>query len=210
MNVTTITKQLEKEYGKPRIMLTYGNTMQLLVAVILSAQCTDTRVNMVTKELFTKYKTAKDFATADVDTFKQEIRSCGFYNMKAKSIIGAAKIIVAKYSGTVPSSMHELLQLPGVARKTANIVLSNAYGIHSGVAVDTHVRRLCYRMGLTTNTDPNKIEQELMKIVPKKEWNTITYLLIEHGRAVCKAPTPICSSCVLQDICPKKGVGKQK
>ncbi len=200
---------LKKEYGEAKISLKSSNHVQLLVAVILSAQCTDKRVNIVTAELFRKYKTASDFAGADLKTFEQEIRPTGFYRNKAKNIINSARIIVKEFNSKVPDTMESLLKLPGVARKTANIILSNAYGKLEGIAVDTHMRRLNYRLGLTKNTDPDKIEQDLMKIVPRRMWNTYTYLIIEHGRAVCKAPVPLCSRCVLNRICPKNGVTKQ-
>ncbi|MBI2175973.1 endonuclease III [Candidatus Woesearchaeota archaeon] len=204
-----VIELLRKEYPKARISLNFSNPVQLLVAVILSAQCTDKRVNIVTAELFRKYKTAADFARADLKTFEQEIRPTGFYRNKAKNIIGSARIIAKEFNRKVPDTMENLLKLPGVARKTANIVLSNAYGKVEGIAVDTHMRRVNYRLGLTKNTDPNKIEQDLMKIIPRKFWNTYTYKVIEHGRAVCRAPVPFCSKCVLNKICPKNGVTKR-
>ncbi len=204
-----VIRLLKKEYGEAKISLNSSNPVQLLVAVILSAQCTDKRVNSVTAGLFSKYKTASDFAGADLKTFEQEIRPTGFYRNKAKNIINSARIIVKEFNGKVPDTMESLLELPGVARKTANIVLSNAYGRNFGIAVDTHVKRLSYRLGLTKNTNPDKIEHDLMKLYEKNMWNKITYLLIEHGRAVCKAPVPLCSRCVLNRICPKNGVTKQ-
>lgn len=200
---------LKKEYGEAKISLNSSNPVQLLVAVILSAQCTDKRVNIVTAGLFRKYKTASDFAGADLKTFEQEIRPTGFYRNKAKNIIDSGRIIANEFNGKVPDTMENLLELPGVARKTANIVLSNAYGKNFGIAVDTHVKRLSYRLGLTKNTNPDKIEQDLMKLYEKNTWNKITYLLIEHGRAVCKAPVPLCSKCVLNRICPKNGVARR-
>ncbi len=201
-----IIRILKKEYKEAKISLNSSNLVQLLVAVILSAQCTDKRVNIVTAKLFRKYKTASDFAGADLKKFEQEIRPTGFYRNKAKNIINSARIIAEEFNGKVPDTMESLLKLPGVARKTANIVLSNAYGKLEGIAVDTHMRRLNYRLGLTKNTDPDKIEQDLMKIVPRKMWNTYTYLIIEHGRAVCKAPVPYCIKCILNKMCPKQGV----
>ena len=204
-----ILKKLKKEYGTATTALKHRNPMQLLVSTILSAQCTDKRVNMVTKELFKKYKTPKDFANAKPEVFEQEIRSTGFYRNKTKNIIGAAKMIVKDFKGKVPDTMEDLIKLPGVARKTANIVLSVAYNKHEGIAVDTHVTRLSYRLGLTKHKNPVKIEQDLMKLVPRKDWDQISLLLIDHGRAVCKAPTPHCSKCFLEKDCPKKGVTKQ-
>ena len=201
---------LNKEYPKAEIALTHENPLELLISVILSAQCTDKRVNIVTKELFKKYKKAEDYAYGDIDDLKQMIRSTGFYNAKAKNIQNTCKIIVKKHNGKVPQTMEELVKLPGVGRKTANIVLSNAFGILEGIAVDTHVKRITYRLGLTRNNDPVKIEQDLMKLLPKKQWNHYTYLIIEHGRAICKAPTPICSKCVLNKECPKVSVDKSK
>lgn len=204
-----VVRLLKNEYPKARISLSFSNPVQLLVAVILSAQCTDKRVNIVTAELFRKYKTASDFAGADLKTLEQEIRPTGFYRNKAKNIINSAGIIVKEFNGKVPDTMEGLLELPGVARKTANIVLSSAYGKVEGIAVDTHMRRVNYRLGLTKNTDPDKIEQDLMKIIQRKFWNTYTYQIIEHGRAVCRAPVPFCSKCVLNRICQKNGVTKR-
>ncbi len=204
-----VIKLLKKEYAKAGISLNFSNPVQLLVAVILSAQCTDKRVNVITNTLFRKYKTAADFARAGLRTLEQEIRPAGFYRNKARNIIASAKIIENEFNGEVPNSMESLLKLPGVARKTANIVLSNAYGKNFGIAVDTHVKRLSYRLGLTKNTNPDKIEQDLVRLYEKSMWNKITYLLIAHGRAVCRAPVPVCSRCVLEKICPKNGVTKQ-
>ena len=172
------------------------------MATILSAQCTDKQVNIVTKSLFKKYKTSEDYANADLTELEQEIRSTGFYRNKAKNIKKAGKLLVEKFSSKVPKTMDELLELPGVARKTANIVLSNAFGVIVGIAVDTHVRRLSQRLGLSENAIPNKIEIDLMEIVPKKEWKRITDLLIFHGRNICIARKPKCSTCVLSEICP--------
>ncbi len=205
-----ILSLLKKQYPNAKISLNFGNNVQLLVAVMLSAQCTDKRVNIVTKSLFGKYRSAKDFANADVKKFEQEIRSTGFYRNKAKSIIEAAKMIQKDFKGKVPDSMEELLKLPGVARKTANVVLGNAYGVVCGIAVDTHCKRVSYRLGLTENTNPEKIEKDLMQILPKKNWFEYNHLAIAHGRAVCKAPIPQCSKCLLNRICPKKGVTKRK
>ncbi len=201
---------LEKKYPRAEIALTHKNPLELLISVILSAQCTDKRVNIVTKKLFKKYRKAEDYAYGDLDKLKEMIRSTGFYNAKAKNIQNACKIIVEKYHGKVPSTMKELISLPGVARKTANIVLSNAFGKIEGIAVDTHVKRISYRLGLTKNTNPVKIEQDLIKVLSKNKWNHFTYLIIEHGRAICKAPIPICSECVFNKECPKVGVIKSK
>lgn len=203
-----VIKLLKKEYPEAKTSLGYGTNMQLLAAVILSAQCTDKRVNMVTTHLFKKYKTAADFASANLNTFKQEIRSTGFYRNKAKNIIASAKMIVKDFNGKVPETMENLLKLPGVARKTANVVLGNAYSIVEGIVVDTHCKRVSYRLGLTSSTAPEKSEKELMQIIPRKDWLNYGYLAIAHGRAICKAPVPICSKCVLNKLCPKKGVKK--
>jgi len=203
--VIEIIRRLSKEYPHAKIALEFDNPVEILVATILSAQCTDERVNKVTDSLFKKYKTVKDYASADIKKFEQEIRSAGFYHNKAKNIINAAKIIREKFNGEVPGTMGELMSLPGVARKTANIVLGNAFGKVEGIAVDTHVMRLSQRMGLSKNNDPVKIEQDLMEIVPKDEWFRISYILIDHGRKICDARKPLCDKCLLKDICPKIG-----
>lgn len=192
---------LKKEYPRARIALEFGNPLQILVATILSAQCTDKRVNMVTKDLFRKYRKVVDFAKANQKTFENEIRSTGFYKNKARNIINSAKKIVKDFKGKIPRTMEELLTLPGVARKTANIVLYNGYGVIDGIAVDTHVRRLAQRLGLSNSSDPVKIEQDLMKVIPKKEWGRISYLLIDHGRKICDAKKPKCKQCVLKKLC---------
>ncbi len=203
-----VIRILKNEYPKAKISLNYGNHVQLLVSVILSAQCTDKRVNIVTGSLFRKYKKAKDFANANLRKFQREIRPTGFYRNKGKNIIASAKMIQKEFKGKVPDRMEDLLKLPGVARKTANVVLGNAYGIVEGVVVDTHCKRVSYRLGLTSSTAPEKSEKELMRIIPKEDWSSYGYLAIAHGRAVCKAPVPLCSKCVLSRICPKKGVAK--
>ncbi len=190
------------------IVLDFGNDWELLVAVILSAQCTDKMVNQVTAKLFRKYRSIEDYAAADVAEFENDIRPTGFFRNKAKHIIGSAQKILADFGGEIPASMAELLTLPGVARKTANIVLGNAHpeayasDPDAGIAVDTHVNRLSQRLGLATSADSDKIERELMEIVPRADWFQLTYLLIEHGRAVCTARRPRCGECLLQDICP--------
>ena len=200
--VLKIIELLEKEYPRAKTALHYTSPLEILVATILSAQCTDKRVNIVTKSLFKKYKTAEDYANADLAELEQDIKSTGFYRNKAKNIKNAGQMLVEKFDSQVPNTMEEILELPGVARKTANIVLSNAYGVIAGIAVDTHVRRLSKRLGLTENTNPDKIERDLMQRVPKSHWKRITDLLIFHGRNVCMARKPKCDSCVLNKLCP--------
>lgn len=197
-----IIARLKKEYPDARCSLNYTNPLELLIATILSAQCTDERVNIVTADLFRKYRAAQDYTKVPQSELEQDIRSTGFYRNKAKAIQGAAKIISEQHGGRVPDKMEELLALPGVARKTANVVLGNAYGISSGVVVDTHVGRLSQRLGLTTHEQPEKIERDLMELVPKKEWVDFSHLLIYHGRKVCKARTPLCAECVIEQMCP--------
>jgi endonuclease-3 len=197
-----IIELLEKEHADAKVALHYSNPLELLVATMLSAQSTDETVNKVTKTLFKKYTRPEDYANVDLKELEQDVRSTGFYHNKAKNLQNAAKMLVEKYHGQVPKTMEELVELPGVARKTANIVLTNAYGVVAGVAVDTHVRRLAQRLGLSENDDPNKIEQDLMSIVPKGKWMRITDLLIFHGRRVCTAKKPNCAGCVLNKICP--------
>jgi endonuclease-3 len=197
-----IIELLEKKYPKAKIALNYHNPLELLVATILSAQCTDERVNVVTETLFKKYRRAEDYANAGLTELEKDVRPTGFYRNKAKNIKHTGQMLVEKFSSQVPKTMEEMLELHGVARKTANIVLQNAYGIVEGVAVDTHVRRVSRRLGLTLNEDPNKIERDLMKIIPKNEWIRITDLLISLGRNVCVAKKPKCEICVLNRICP--------
>ncbi len=200
--VLKIIELLEKEHKDAKIALNYTNPLELLVATILSAQCTDRRVNIVTKVLFKKYKKAEDYANTELEDLQEEIRPTGFYRNKAKNIKKCCQILVENFNSQVPKTMEELLELPGVARKTANIVLSNAYGVIEGIAVDTHVRRLGRRLGLTKHQDPNKIEGDLMKTVPKTHWKRITDLLIFHGRRICAARKPKCGICVLNKLCP--------
>lgn len=200
--INTITSLLKKNYPKAKIVLNYSNNWELLVAVMLSAQCTDKMVNKVTSKLFKKYKSIKEYARADIKELEQDIKSTGFYRNKAKNVKATAKIILEKFDGKIPKTMSELITLHGIARKSANVVLGNAYGVVEGIAVDTHVKRLSYRLGLTKNTNPDKIEKDLMRIVPKKDWFKLTYLLIEHGRAICKAGRPLCDQCFLNKICP--------
>jgi endonuclease-3 len=197
-----VLELLEKNYPNAKIALDYANPLQLLVATILSAQATDQQINMITPRLFKKYKTAEDYASADLQELEQYIKSSGFYHNKAKNIQKCCKALVEKFNSKVPRTMNELVDLPGVGRKTANIILANAFGIVEGVAVDTHVGRLAQRLGLSENKDPNKIEADLMKIVPKDQWMRITDLLIFHGRRVCTAKKPNCAGCVLNKICP--------
>jgi endonuclease III len=199
-----IIKLLKKEYPELKTVLHFGTPFELLVATILSAQTTDVLVNKITETLFKKYRTLKDYAEAPIETLQKDISSVNFYKTKAKNIQNTAKLIIEQFSSKVPKTMGELTSLPGVARKTANIILFNAYGINEGVAVDTHVKRLANRLGLTRNEDPVKIEQDLMKLIPKDEWGNITHLLIFHGRKICRARNPNHSECVLYNICPSK------
>jgi endonuclease-3 len=200
--VLKIIELLEKEHTDAKIALHYKNPLELLIATILSAQATDEQINAITPKLFKKYTTAEDYANADLTELEQDIKSSGFYHNKAKNLKNSAKLLVEKYNSQVPKTMEELIELPGVARKTANIVLTNAYGVVAGVAVDTHVRRLAQRLGLTENSDQDKIEKDLMNIVPEEQWARITDLLIFHGRRVCTAKKPNCAGCVLNKICP--------
>ena len=197
-----INTLLEREYPDAKIALDHRNPLELLVATILSAQTTDERVNIVTKPLFKKYRRAEDYANADLKELEQDIKSTGFYRNKAKNLKASGKMLVEKFDSKVPNTMEEILELPGVARKTANIVLSNAYSVVEGIAVDTHVRRLVQRLGLTENDNPVKIEQDLMLIVPKDKWIEFTDLLIFHGRRICTAKKPKCEACVLNELCP--------
>jgi len=200
--VLRIIGLLENEFPDAKIALNYTNALELLVATILSAQCTDERVNVVTDSLFKKYKKAEDYAKADLAELEMEIRSTGFYRNKAKNIKNAGIMLVQRFNSHVPETMEEILELPGVAGKTANIVLQNAYDVVEGIAVDTHVRRVAARLGLTLNEDPGKIEQDLIAIVPREKWMRITDLLIFLGRRVCTAKKPACERCVLSKLCP--------
>jgi len=197
-----IIRILRREYPRSRTALEFQTPLQILVATILAAQCTDERVNKVTPALFRKYPTAAAFAAADREELESEIRSTGFFRNKAKSIIGAARRIVEDFGGEVPANMADLITLPGVARKTANIVLSSGYGIAEGIAVDTHVKRLSGRLGLSRQHDPEKIEKDLLKLVPGKDWLDFNYMLVNHGRAVCQARKPRCPECPLRKLCP--------
>ncbi len=202
LRVKQTLKLLAKDYPDATIALHYSNPLELLISTILSAQCTDARVNIVTKDLFKKYRSAKDYATVDQDELEKDIHSTGFYRAKAKNIISCCKTLVEKYNGSVPSTMEELLQLAGVGRKTANVVLSGAFGLVEGIVVDTHVGRLAQRLGFTAETNPEKIERDLMSITPKKDWFLIDNLLIHHGRTICDSRKPKCIECSLQEICP--------
>jgi len=203
-SIGEIIKRLKREYPKPETALSYKTPFELLVATILSAQATDVHVNKVTVSLFKKYKSLKDYTSVSPETFQKDLSSINFYKTKAKNIQAAAKMIAEHFDSKVPRTMDELTSLPGVARKTANIILSNAYGIHEGIAVDTHVKRLAYRLGLTKHEDPVKIEKDLMMITPKNEWGTLSHLLIFHGRKICQARKPLHEECVLSDICPSR------
>jgi endonuclease-3 len=194
--------RLKRLYPEAPCTLNYETPVQLLVATILSAQCTDERVNQVTPELFRQFPDAAAFAKADLEVVENLVRSTGFYRNKAKNIISACRLIMTEFGGQVPKLMEDLLKLPGVARKTANVVLAHAYDIHMGVTVDTHVKRLSQRLGLTEHTDPIHIERDLMRLLPQPEWENWSIRLVYHGRAICKARKPECSACLLADLCP--------
>ncbi len=200
--VRAILPILKKTYPAAKCSLDHASPLELLVATILSAQCTDDRVNIVTKALFKKYKSAKAFAAAPIEDLEKEIQSTGFYRNKARSIKGMAQALIDKHGGEVPETMEELVDLAGVGRKTANVVLGNAFGKNEGVVVDTHVGRLSQRLGLTRHEDPVKIEQDLIAIIPRQEWTIWPHLMIYHGRAICQARQPKCESCVLLEWCP--------
>ena len=223
--ILQVINLLKKHYPRAKIVLNFSNNWELLVAVILSAQCTDKMVNMVTSKLFPKFRKSQisnlksqkynskfktltaeiqeiiNFAEVPIEELEQDIKSTGFYRNKAKNVKAAARLILEKFNGQVPKTMAELITLPGVARKTANIVLGNAYNIVEGIAVDTHVFRLSRRLGFSDSNNPEKVEQDLMRVIPKEYWFPLTYLLIEHGRAICKAPLPKCDECFLNKIC---------
>jgi len=198
----TIIERLHATYPDAHCSLDFTSPLELTVATILSAQCTDERVNIVTKTLFTRYQTVADYANAPLDQLEADIKSTGFYHNKAKSIQGMARMVIERFGGELPSTMAELVQLPGVARKTANVVQGNAFHTVEGIAVDTHVGRLSRRLGLTTSDDPVKVEREMMLLVDRAHWLDFSHLLIYHGRAVCKAPSPRCTECLLLDLCP--------
>lgn len=203
-----IFDRLSKRYPSPQPALTYTTPWELLVATALSAQCTDERVNMVTPVFFERWPAIRDAAEADVTEIEEVVRSTGFFRNKAKNIKAAARRIMDEYNGEVPRTMAELVTLGGVARKTASIVLANAFGVNEGIAVDTHVKRLTFRMGLTTKTDPIQIEKDLMPLFPREHWGDVNHILVFFGREVCPARKPHCDACELADICPKKGVAQ--
>ena len=197
-----IIKRLSKAHPDAHVALNFTNPLECLVATILSAQCTDERVNMVTETLFKKYRKPEDYVKVPVEELAADIKPTGFFNQKTKSIRGACARIVEVYGGTVPNTMEDLITLPGVARKTANIVLGNSYGVVEGIAVDTHVRRVGERLGFTSEKDPDKIEQDLMRSIPRKRWFDFTYVIIDHGRGTCVARKPRCDECPVSDLCP--------
>jgi endonuclease-3 len=200
--IRPVIRLLRKRYPQARTALEFRTPLEILVATILAAQCTDERVNRITPGLFQKYPTAAEFARAERAELEQQIRSAGFFRNKAKSIVGAARKIVEEFGGVVPDSMDKLVTLPGVARKTANIVLSAGYGRAEGIAVDTHAGRLSRRLGLSRHEDPVKVERDLMALVPKDDWLDFNFLLVEHGRALCQARKPNCPECFLKKLCP--------
>jgi endonuclease-3 len=201
--------RLKQLYPDATCTLNYATPVQLLVATILSAQCTDERVNQVTPALFKRFPDAQSFAIAEPEVLEQLVRSTGFYRNKAKNIRAACRMIVDEFGGDVPQSMDELLRLPGVARKTANVVLAHAFGLNMGVTVDTHVKRLSFRLGLTQHTDPLRIEKDLMRLLPQPDWENWSIRLIYHGRAVCNARNPACDRCSLADLCPSVDISKK-
>jgi endonuclease III len=203
-----VIRLLEEHYPDARVALEFSNPLECLVATILSAQSTDVKVNEVTRELFRKYRTPEDYLRVSEEELARDLKPTGFFNQKTKAVRGACRMIVEEFGGRVPDTLADLDRLPGVARKTANIVLWNSYPEKAesdpdvGVAVDTHVRRVSQRLGFTKEKDPNKIERDLMALLPRDKWNSITYVLIDHGRAICKAPTPRCEVCPVNHLCP--------
>ena len=204
--INEVIERLKEEYPGATTELNWSNPLELLVATILSAQTTDVRVNQVTEKLFERYRTAEDYAGADPERLEEEIRPTGFYRNKAHSLQGMARALVEDHGGEVPRTMPELVALPGVGRKTANVVLGTAFDVNEGIVVDTHVRRLSNRLGLTENKDPEKIEQDLLQIVPEQDRTAFSHLLILHGRRVCKSRKPDCPNCILNHICPSSSV----
>lgn len=200
--VQKIIRLLKRVYPDAKCSLEHSNAFELLIATILSAQCTDARVNIVTQDLFRKYRKPQDYLKISPKELEQDIRTTGFFRNKTKSIQGTAKVLTEQYGSKVPETMEQLLELPGVARKTANVVLGNAFGISSGVVVDTHVTRLSHRLGLSAQKTAEKIEEDLIAIVPKKDWVIFPHLMIAHGRAICKARNPLCAECVVEKLCP--------
>jgi len=204
----SVAKALRREYPDATCALDFNTPLELLVATILSAQCTDVRVNQVTKDLFRRYRTAADYARADPEQFERDIQSTGFFRNKAKSIIGSCRTLEEQFGGEVPKDIEELVNLPGIGRKTANVVLGTAFGIASGVVVDTHVARVSRRLGLTAEKDPVKIEKDLMELIPKPQWVAFSHRVIHHGRRLCTARNPKCDRCPLRPLCPRIGVEK--
>lgn len=205
----TIIERLHEVYPEATISLDFSNRLELLVAVVLSAQCTDKRVNGVTSDLFEKYETAADYARADEDELADDIYGITFHNSKASYLNGIGEILAAEHDGEVPDTMDALTELPGVGRKTANVVLQHGHDVVTGIVVDTHVQRLAQRLGLTDQRQPDAIEQDLQEIVPSDEWQAVTHLLISHGRAVCTAQSPACEDCELEDLCPSSKLDSQ-
>jgi endonuclease-3 len=207
-----VIRLLKDDYADATVALKFSNPLECLVAVILSAQATDKKVNEVTETLFKKYRTPEDYLAVPEAELAADLKPTGFFNQKTKAVRGACRMIVEEYGGRIPDTMRDLIRLPGVARKTANIVLGNAYPDKArndpdvGIAVDTHVRRVSQRLGFTSQSDPDKIERDLMGVIPRKDWFGFTYVLIEHGRAVCKAPTPRCEACGVNHLCPASRV----
>ena len=210
--VPEVMRLLKEEYPEATVALRFSTPLECLIAVMLSAQSTDKKVNEVTEPLFKKYRTAEDWLRVPEEQLRQELKPTGFFNQKTKSVRAACAMIIEEFDGRVPDSMEELIRLPGVARKTANIVLGNSYPEKAkddpdrGIAVDTHVRRVSQRLGFTKQQDPDKIERDLMKVIPNDEWFSFTYVFIEHGRAICKAPTPKCEICPVNHLCPSSRV----
>jgi endonuclease-3 len=203
--ILPIIKRLKAEYPNSKTTLVHSNPLELFVATVLSAQCTDKKVNEVTRNLFMKYRTVQDYATVNISKLEADIKPTGFYKKKAQYLKASCQMMITTFNAKVPKTMLELLQLPGVARKTANIILSNAYNVVEGIAVDTHVKRLAQRLHLTQNKIPEKIERDLMAIIPRDEWRSINSLLIDHGRTICTAKKPQCHQCILNDLCPSFG-----
>lgn len=206
----TIIQKLRHYYPDAHCALHHSNPLELLMATVLSAQCTDERVNSVTKPLFRKYRTASDYANANLEELEREVKPTGFFRSKAKSLKGIGEKLLEKHGGEVPSNLSALTDLPGVGRKTANVVLGNAFHMATGIVVDTHVKRLAYRLGLTKQKTPEKVEQDLIKIVPQEDWILFSHWLIFHGRQICKARKPLCEKCPLEGECPKKGVKRTR
>jgi endonuclease-3 len=200
--VKKIIRRLKSAYPDAKCSLNHSNAFELLIATILSAQCTDERVNIVTADLFRKYRKPEDYLKVSSKELEEDTRTTGFFRNKTKAIQGTAKVLTEEHAGKVPNSMDELLELPGVARKTANVVLGNAFGVKSGIVVDTHVTRLAHRLDLTEHKQAEKIERDLMDLVPKKDWVIFAHLLIFHGRKICRARNPLCADCVIEKLCP--------